>query len=155
MLTNASMEIIDIQYSLILLNTLPASYEVLASTILASGSPKTLKHNKIIACIINEKGRQSSSSDLSLNTAYAAPNKSSKGKKKKDHTDLTCHYCNKKGHIKPDCWKKKKDEAEKKKEEVSLSNNRHKLANSHIQEARIMQIDSNDISVSLYAVNKP
>ena len=64
-------------------------------------------------------------------------------------------YCNKKGHIKPDCQKKKKDEVEKKKEEASLSNTGHKSANSHVQEARIMQIDSNDISVSLYAADKP
>jgi hypothetical protein len=34
-----------------------------------------------------------------------------------DHSGLTCYYCQKKGHIKPDCCKKKKDEAEKSKKE--------------------------------------
>ena len=62
---------------------------------------------------IYEEGRKSGPS-ASLNAARA-PVKS--GKKKKDHTHLTCHYCNKKGHIQPDCRKKKKDDAEKKKKE--------------------------------------
>lgn len=88
--------------------------------------------------------------------ARAAPIKSS-GKKKQDHSNLTCHYCNKKGHIKPNCQKKKKDEVEKKKKkEVSLSSG-SKVANSHIKEASIIEIDNDndDISVSLYATDKP
>ena len=121
-LANMSMGVTDVQYSLILLNALPASYEVLASTILAAGSPNTLKHSKIIAHILNEEGHRSGSSDSSLNAAWATPIKSS-SKKKKDHADLKCHYCNKKGHIKPECCKKKK------KEEASSSGN--KAANCH------------------------
>ena len=46
-LTNTSMGITDIQYSLILLNALPASYKVLASTILASGGPKILNMTRL------------------------------------------------------------------------------------------------------------
>jgi gag-polypeptide of LTR copia-type/Integrase core domain/GAG-pre-integrase domain len=155
-LTNASMGITDTQYSLILLHALPPSYEVLASTILATGGPNTLKHSEIIARILNEEGRRSGPSGSSLNAARAAPIKAN-GKKKKDHADLTCHYCNKKGHIKPDCRKKKKDEAEKKKkEEASSSSSGNKAANSHVQEPRIIEIDDdNEISVSLYAADKP
>ena len=129
-LTNMSMGITDVQYSLILLNALPASYEVLASTILAAGSPSTLKHSEIITHVINKEGRQSGSarsSNSSLNAARAAPIKS-KGKKNK-HSNLVCHYCNNKGHIKPDCQKKKRDEEKKKKEEASSSNNGNKVAN--------------------------
>ena len=158
-LTNASMGITDVQYSLILLNALPASYEVLASTILAAGGPSTLKHSEIIARVINEEGRRSGSagsSNSSLNAACAAPIKS-KGKKNK-HSNLVCHYCNNKGHIKPDCQKKKRDEEKKKKEEASSSNNGNKAANSHVQvqEATIIEIgdNDNDISFSLYAANK-
>ena len=40
-LFNASMGITDTQYCLILLHALPASYEVLASTILVAGAPST------------------------------------------------------------------------------------------------------------------
>jgi hypothetical protein len=104
-LSNASMGITDNQFCLILLHALPNSYEVLALTILASGGPDKLKHSEIIAQILNEEGRRSGSSS-SLNAAKAAPIKSAKGKKR-DHSNLTCHYCNKKGHIKPNCHKKK------------------------------------------------
>jgi len=98
-LTNASMGITDNQFCLILLHALPDSYEVLASTILTSGTLDKLKHSEIIAWIINEEVRQSRSL---LNLAKVTPIKSNSNKKK-DHTSLTCHYCNKKGHIKPDC----------------------------------------------------
>src|SRR5258708_9340198 len=96
-LSNASMSITDIQYFLILLNALPSSYEVVATTILASGPPSILSHTKIIAQILNEEGRHSGNS-AALNAARA-PIKSDGKKKRKDHSNLTCHYCNKKGHI--------------------------------------------------------
>src|SRR6266850_5694492 len=150
-LSNASMSVTDVQFCLILLNTLPASYEVMASTILASGTPSALSHTEIIAHIINEEGRRALSGS-SLNAARAAPIKSSSGKKgKKDHSSLTCHYCQKKGHIKPDCRKKKQDE--KKKEEGSSAGG-SKLANSHVlveTSASITEVADNEISASLYA----
>ena len=52
-LSNASMGVTDVQFCLILLNALPASYEVVASTILASGAPSVLSHTEIIVRIIN------------------------------------------------------------------------------------------------------
>ena len=155
-LSNASMGITDIQYSLILIHALLTSYEVLASTILAAGGPSTLKHSEIIARIINEEGRRSGPSDSSLNSAKKAPIKAQK--KKKEYSDLTCHYCNKKGHIKPECRKKKKDEADKKKKEDASSGSKgDKAANSHIlvqSTATICEVDDNDISVSLCAADK-
>ena len=154
-LTNAQMGITDIQYCLILLHALPTSYEVLASTILAAGPPSSLKHSEIIARIINEEGRRSGPSNSSLNSAKkAAP---IKAQKKKNHADLTCNYCKKKGHIKPDCRKKKKDEEASKKEETTDSKG-SKAANSHIlvpSTATITEVDDNDISVSLCAAEKP
>jgi gag-polypeptide of LTR copia-type len=155
-LANASMGVTNNQYALILLHVLPASYEVAASTILASGPPNSLKHSKIIAHIINKEGRQSGTSGSSLNAAKAAPIKSSS--KKKDHSGLTCHYCNKKGHIKPDCHKKKKDEAEKKKKEAASSGRGNKAANAHVLEpttTTMVEVGDNNISVSLYAAAKP
>ena len=110
-LFNASMGITDTQYCLILLNTLPASYEVLASTILAAGAPTTLKHTEITARILSEEARRCGPSGSSLNAAAKAPVKGKGKGKKRDHSGLTCHYCNKVGHIKPDCRKRKKDEA--------------------------------------------
>jgi len=145
-LSNALMGITDNQFCLILLHALPNSYEVLASTILASGGPEKLKHSEIITQILNEEGRRSGSGS-SLNVAKAAPIKSAKGKKQ-DHSNLMCHYCNKKGHIKPDCHKKKRDE----KESVLGS----KAANMHVAvhtSASIEEINE-DLAVSLYAAQK-
>src|SRR5712672_4279044 len=147
-LTNTSMGITDNQFCLILLHALPNSYEVLASMILASGGPDKLKHSEIIARILNEEGCRSGSASL-LNAAKAASIKSAKGKKQ-DHSNLTCHYCNKKGHIKPNCHKKKKDEKEK--ESTSGS----KAANTHVAvhtSASIEEIKE-DLAVSLYAAQK-
>jgi len=147
-LSNALMGITDNQFCLILLHALPNSYEVLASMILASGGPDKLKHSEIITRILNEEGCRSGSASL-LNAAKAAPIKSAKGKKQ-DHSNLTCHYCNKKGHIKPNCHKKKKDEKEK--ESASGS----KAANTHVAvhtSASIEEINKY-LAVSLYAARK-
>src|SRR5258708_28989656 len=99
--SNASMGITDIQYCLILLNALPSSYEVVATTILSLGALSMLSHTKIIAWILNEEGR--CSGNLAALNVACAPIKSDGKKKRKDHSNLTCHYCNKKGHIQPDC----------------------------------------------------
>jgi hypothetical protein len=155
-LTNASMGITDTQYALILLHTLPSSYEVFASTILASGALNTLKHTEIITRILNEEGCRTGPTGSSLNAARAAPIKANG--RKKDLTDLTCHYCNKKGHIKPECRKKKRDEVQKKKkEEAASSSSDTKAANSHIlvpTTASIMEVEDNEITVSLYTAAK-
>jgi hypothetical protein len=151
-LSNANMGIMDVQFCLILLNTLPASYKVLASTILASGASSALQHSEIITCILNEEGHRTSGSAF-LNMARAAPIKSKSKGKGKDHSGLTCHYCQKKGHIKPNCCKLKKDEADgKKKEEGSSAGG--KSANSHVlveTTASITEVADNEISASLYA----
>ncbi len=102
------MGVSDIQYSLILLNALPESYEVVATTLLASSPASDLKYSKITTRVLNEEGRKLGPS-ASLNVART-------GKK----TSLvTCNYCHKKGHVSHDCRKKKKDEAEKAEEEDS------------------------------------
>jgi hypothetical protein len=113
-LANANMGVTETQYSLILLNALPPSYKTMATILLASSLATSLKPSDISARVINEEGRRSGPS-TSLNAAACAPIKSSdKGKgKKRDHSALTCHYCSKKGHIQPNCHKKKKDDAEK------------------------------------------
>ena len=110
-LSNSGMGVSDTQYCLILLNALPSSYEVVASTILASGPASSINHSEIIAHILNEEGQKSGSSG-SLNVARTG---------KSDHSQLTCHYCNKKGHIQCHCRKKKKDEVKEKEEEDSSS----------------------------------
>ena len=111
MLINANMRSTDIQYSLILLNALPASYKVVTNTILANASPSSLNFCDITACILKEKGHHAEASGSSLNAAHTALIKSKNKGKGRDHFNLTCHYCQKKGHIKSDCCNRKKDEA--------------------------------------------
>jgi hypothetical protein len=150
------MGVTETQYSLILLNALPSSYETVATILLASGPTTSLKPSEISARVINEEGRQSGPS-ASLNTAVRAPIKSSdKGKgKKRDHSALTCYYCGKKGHIQPDCCKKKKDDAKKTKKDGASSSGQ-KAANSHVlvpTTASIKEVDEdNSVGVALYAV---
>ena len=147
---SASMGVTDTQYCLILLHALPPSYEVLASTILAGGMPNTLRHTEITARIISEDTRHTGPSGSSLNLASKAPIKASgKGKGKKDHSNLMCHYCNKKGHIKADCCKRKKDEEGKKKEEGSSSGAKATTSHIHVPSASIEEV--NEIGVASYA----
>jgi hypothetical protein len=154
-LANANMGVTETRYSLILLNTLPSSYETVATILLASGPATSLKPSNISARVINEEGRWSGPS-ASLNAAARAPIKSSdKGKgKKRDHSTLTCHYCGKKGHIQPDCHKKNRDDAEKAKKD-GASGSGQKAANSHVlvpNTASIKEVDEdNSVGVALYA----
>ena len=105
-LANSGMGVSDVQYCLILLNALPSSYEVVASTLLASGPAASLKPSEIVARVLNEEGRKIGPSG-SLNAARAG---------NQDHSNLICHYCKKQGHIQRDCRKKKRDEAKEKEE---------------------------------------
>ena len=150
-LANANMGVSDIQYSLILLNALPKSYEVVASTLLASGPASSLKYSEITARILNEEGRKSGPS-ASLNSARA-PVKTGK-KKKKDHSNLTCHYCDRKGHIQPDCRKKKRDDAEKKRREEERNAESSRTAvNSHVlipTTASVEEVNESEIEFALY-----
>src|SRR5258707_4638465 len=129
---------------------MPCSYEVVATTILALGALSMLSHTKIIAWILNEEGRCSGNS-AALNVA-CAPIKSDGKKKRKDHSNLTCHYCNKKGHIQPDCRKKKWDDSPNKKEERS---SRSKAANTHILVLTTASIEevNDDLTAALYAAD--
>ena len=142
------MGITDTQYCLILLNALPPSYETVATTILTLGAPSLLSHSEIIARILNEEG-QCSGISAALNV-ICAPIKSVGKKKKKDHSTLTCHYCNKKGHIKPDCLKKKSDK--KKKEEGNFGS---KTANTHVLTPSTTSIEevNNNFTAALYTAN--
>jgi gag-polypeptide of LTR copia-type len=71
-LANAKMGITETQYSLILLNALPPSYEAVATILLASGPPTSLKPSEISARVINEEGRRAGPG-ASLNAAARAP----------------------------------------------------------------------------------
>jgi hypothetical protein len=155
-LSNANMGVTDTQYSLILLHALPLSYEAAATILLVSGPPTSLKHSEITAHLLNEEGRWVGSSSL-LNAAAKAPIKGTGKGKKKHHSNLTCHYCQKKGHIQPDCCKKKKDDVDKKKKKESGSGSGgNKAANSHVLVPMSASIEkvSDNVGVALYTAEQ-
>ena len=104
-LANAKMGVSDTQYCFILLCTLPKSYEMLTSIILTIGDPTNLHPSDLVAHIQNEEGhRNGRSTSLNAITPIKGKgNSKASSSKKEKHTNLTCHYCNKKGHIKPNC----------------------------------------------------
>ena len=154
-LANMKMGVSDIQYCFILLCTLPDSYEMLTFTILDLGNPKNLHPGNIVTYIQNEEGHRNGGF-ASLNAIALIKGKGN-GKassiKKEKHANLTCHYCNKKGHIKPDCQKRKKDEADRKKKDKE-SRSSAKAINSHVVETTASIQEVNDIGVSLCTVTK-
>ena len=108
---------------------------MLTSTILTLGNPTNLHSGNVVTHIQNEEGCRNGGS-ASLNAIAPIKGKGNgkaSSSKKEKHANLTCHYCNKKGHIKPDCQKKKKDEADGKKKDKE-SGSSTKAINSHIVE---------------------
>ncbi len=144
-LENHDMKIKDLQYCFILIKALPESYSAVASTILATGEPKDLSPQKIQDRILNEEGRRSGAS-ASLNKI--APIK--KYGDKPDKSKVKCFYCQKLGHKRNECHKKKKDEET---EKHGKGNGAQKSVNAHT--ATIEEIDNNeDLPVSLYAATQ-
>ena len=145
-LENNDMKLTDLQYCFILIKALPESYSAVASTILATGEPKDLSPQKIQDRILNEEGRRSGAS-ASLNKI--APIKKYGGDKP-DKSKVKCFYCQKLGHKRNECRKKKKDEEA---EKSGKGNGAQKSVNAHT--ATIEEIDDNeDLPVSLYAASR-
>ena len=125
------------------------------SLMLTLGDPTNLHPSNIVTCIQNEEGHRNSRS-ASLNAIAPIKGKGNgkaSSSKKEKHANLTCHYCNKKGHIKPDCWKRKKDKADGKKKDKE-SGSGTKAINSHVVETTFSIQEVNDIGVSLCTVAK-
>ena len=129
------MGVFDTQYCFILLCALPNTYKMLTSTILVLGDPTNLHPSDVIAHIQNEEGHRNGRS-ASLNAITPIKGKGNgkaSSSKKEKHANLTCHYCNKKGHIKPNCQKRKKDKVDRKKKGKE-SRSGAKDINSHVVE---------------------
>src|SRR6266852_8043182 len=140
-LENNDMKINDLQYCFILIKALPESYFAVVSTILVTGELKDLFPQKIQDWILNEEGQQSGAS-VSLNKI--TPIK--KYGDKPDKSKVKCFYCQKLGHKRNECHKKKKD---KEAEKHGKGNGAQKSVNIHT--TIIEKIDNNeDLPISLY-----
>jgi len=90
---NASMGAIHTQsLNPILINALHTSYEVLASTILASGAPTCLTTPRDYLMLLMRKDAGPATPDLPYTAKTASINANGK-----DQFNLTCHHCNRKG----------------------------------------------------------
>src|SRR6266849_2949910 len=140
-LENNDMKINNLQYCFILIKALLESYSAITSSILATGKPKDLSPQKIQDRILNEEGQRSGVS-ASLNKIVPIK----KYGDKPDKSKVKCFYCQKLGHKRNECHKKKKD---KEAEKHGKGNGAQKSVNVHI--ATIEEIDNNeDLPVSLY-----
>ena len=110
------------------LSRLPPSWESLVDNITLKKSPPNFE--SLVTLIFDKDERRTLTSHDDAGGAFAFNIKSMKKKGKNvasnansnaasttikkpvrnlNHKDLTCHYCGKKGHISPNCYKKKCD----------------------------------------------
>jgi hypothetical protein len=61
---------------------------------------ESIINEEIVLATMKDNGNETKDTNDKDSTAFVT----------KDHSGLNCHYCGIKGHIQPDCRKKKKDE---------------------------------------------
>ena len=156
-LLNNNMSITDLQYCFILLKALPESYSTVASTILAAHAPDKLTPKMLQDRFINEEGRRTDPASLNKIAPVQKPGD------KSDKSKIKCYYCQKTGHKRNVCRKKKRDDEEQsgkdkkdKDKDKDKSGSSGKSVNTHIvvpTTATITEIadDDEEIRVSLYS----
>ena len=97
----------DEDFAMILVSSLPESWDIYTSAYLGSKTDGTaLTSHELVAILLEEERRRNArtgySQDVAMHGKYA------KGDKKKNSGDSEkeCHNCHKKGHIAKDCWAK-------------------------------------------------
>lgn len=96
-------EVADEDFVMILIASLPESWDVFATSYLGSHTgATTLTASEFIPLLLEEDRRRRARAGGSENSLQARFGKSSGSSK----TDKICHNCNKKGHYKRDCWAK-------------------------------------------------
>ena len=91
----------DEDFVMIILTSLPESWDVFTTSFLgSSGNKPDLKSQELIGILIDESRRRKEREGSGAVTMQAKP------KGKKDAMDKECFNCHKMGHIKADCWAK-------------------------------------------------
>ena len=102
----------DEDFVMILLTSLPESWENYASSFLgSSGNKPTVKSQELVGVLLEEARRRKERSGETAGTSLQARgnfNRGSPGResRKKDNSNMECYNCHKKGHISKDCWAK-------------------------------------------------
>ena len=123
-LTTMGVEFNDEMQALWLMGTLPESWETLCVSLSNSSVNMALTKQATVNALLNEEVRRRSNSDGSQVTSQETLmyDHKKKGKKVKSFQSKTkstardkkgdqCHYCNKTGHWKAECYTLKKDQA--------------------------------------------
>jgi hypothetical protein len=93
----------DEDFVMILLTSLPESWDNYTGSYLGSSSNKpTITSHELIAVLLEEDRRRKGRNGESAGTALHAHRRDNGGNSK----DKDCYNCNKKGHIKSECWAK-------------------------------------------------
>ncbi len=96
----------DEDFAMILLSSLPESWDVYTSAYLgAQSNTPTITSHELISVLIEEDRRRKDRNGDPQNVSMQGNklrNKSGKNSWKKK--DIICHHCNKKGHMKQDCY---------------------------------------------------
>ena len=100
----------DEDFVMILITSLPESWDNYTSSYLgSSGNKPDLKSHELVAILIEEdrrrKGRTGDSSSYTLQ-ARGTGKGNYKGASKGNSSDTECYNCHKKGHMAKDCWAK-------------------------------------------------
>ena len=123
-LAENGMTFSDMQMCFILLDALPPSYSTVAGAILAQGAPAALVPQDLINRFLNEESRLNGPSGTLTKVAPVKNSSNNKGKQRQAHkpqqsssstpqgssSEVTCYYCQRPGHKKPDCQKMKRDQ---------------------------------------------
>ena len=97
---------------IILISSLPDEFNYLI-TALETIAESTLSWDYIRDRLIHEADKLQKSNGNEMSDVLFTNNQTERSNK------IKCHYCKKKGHIAPDCYKKKRDDAEKEKNNLA------------------------------------
>ena len=107
-IVQSGLTVSDQLHALVVLGSLPATFEVVQSSILGSYSDlTTITFTDVRAQILAEELRQTSGSSSAIYRPGTSTTKGTSKGKKKDKTSVTCHWCGKTGHYLNDCMAKK------------------------------------------------
>ena len=120
-LSDMGIKFEDEIHGLWLLGTLPDYWEVFRMSLCNSASDGAISMDLVKNSVLNEEARRqsnpnSSRSDVLVTesrgrSSFRDPKKDKNRSRSKSNkfANIECHYCHKKGHMKKDCWKLKKD----------------------------------------------
>ena len=113
--------------ALLLLSSLPESWETLVVTVSNSAPDGIVTMSQVTSSLLNEETRRKSSGSCHFETLVMEKRGRSKSRTPHNHDksrgasssrkNIECHYCHKKGHIKRECRKLKRDQKKEKGDE--------------------------------------